>query len=32
MLQNEYFRILKTNRNLIVNDFGKPYIAIVFAS
>ena len=32
MLQNEYFRILKTNRNLIVNDFDKPYIAIVFAS
>ena len=29
MLQNEYFRILKTNRNLIVNDFDKPYIAIV---
>ena len=32
MLQNEYFRILKTNRNLIVNDFDKPYIAMVFAS
>ena len=32
MLQNEYVRILKTNRNLIVNDFDKPYIAIVFAS
>ena len=32
MLQNEYFRILKTNKNLIVNDFDKPYIAIVFAS
>ena len=32
MLQNEYFRILKANRNLIVNVFDKPYIAIVFAS
>ena len=32
MLQNEYFRILKTDRSLIVNDFDKPYIAIVFAS
>ena len=32
MLQNEYFRTLKTNRNLIVNDFDIPYIAIVFAS
>ena len=32
ILQNEYFRKLKTNRNLIVNDFDKPYIAIVFAS
>ena len=32
MLQNEYFKILKTNRNLFVNDFDKPYIAIVFAS
>ena len=32
MLQNEYFRILKTNRNLSVNDFDKPYIAIVSAS
>ena len=30
MLENKYFRILKTNKNLIVND--KPYIAIVFAS
>ena len=32
MLQDEYFRKLKTNRNLIVNGFEKPYIAIVFAS
>ena len=32
MLQNQSFKILKTNRNLIVNDFDKPYIAIVFAS
>ena len=32
MLQNEYFRKLKTNRNLIVNYFDKPYIAIIFAS
>ena len=32
MLQNEYFKIFKTKRNLIVNDFDKPYIAIVFAS
>ena len=31
-LQNEYFRTLKTNRNLIMIDFDKPYIAIVFAS
>ena len=32
MLENEYFRILKTDRNLIVSDFDKTYIAIVFAS
>ena len=34
----QYFRMLKTKQkwfdyqNLIVNDFDKPYIAIVFAS
>ena len=28
-LQNERFRILKTNRNWIVNDFDKPYICIL---
>ena len=32
MLQNEYFRVLKPNRNLIVNDFDKSYIAMVLAS
>ena len=32
MLQNEYFRKFKTNKNFIVNDFDKPYIALVFVS
>ena len=32
MLQNDILEYWKLNENLIINDFEKPYIVIVFAS